>query len=179
MSSGSILFGSFLWQTAYDPLIRFIAGSNTHTTPTPSSFQTDGLRKLSEILQILAKTWRCTQSRQVMKPWIKLNHESQFGQGRLLVVCMDRLICFFEILWTLNNATVHASLILQFLKHKDNKVTITQSYKHKVKVSCEIQPACHNYKQTNQQGTKWAGKAYMCPKKHILGQKWPFFGQTS
>ena len=32
---------------------------------------------------------------------------------------------------------------------------------------------------TNQQGTKWAGKANMCPGKHILGQKWLFLGQTS
>ena len=56
-------------QTAYDPLLQFRAGSNTHTTPTPppSSFQTDGLRKLSEILKILAKTWRCTQSRKTFK----------------------------------------------------------------------------------------------------------------
>ena len=32
---------------------------------------------------------------------------------------------------------------------------------------------------TSQQATKWAGKAYMCPRKHILGQKWPFLGHTS
>ena len=37
-------------------------------------------------------------------------------------------------------------------------------------VSWEIQPARHNHQQTNQQGTKWASKAYMCPRKHILGQ---------
>ena len=32
---------------------------------------------------------------------------------------------------------------------------------------------------TNQQGTKWASKAYMYPRKHIWGQKWPFLDQTS
>ena len=30
-----------------------------------------------------------------------------------------------------------------------------------------------------QQGTKWTGKAFLCPRKHILGQKWPLLGQKS
>ena len=33
------------------------------------------------------------------------------------------------------------------------------------------------YQPTNQQGTKWAGKAYICPKMSIWGQKRPFFRQ--
>ena len=44
-------------------------------------------------------------------------------------------------------------------------------------MSCEIQPARHNRQPTNQEGTKCAGQAYMCQRRHILGQKWPFLGQ--
>ena len=45
--------------------------------------------------------------------------------------------------------------------------------------SIEIQAAHHSHQLTNQQGTKWADKAFVCPRKHTLRQKWPFLGETS
>ena len=34
----------------------------------------------------------------------------------------------------------------------------------------------HNHQLTNQQGTKWTGKAYMCPRKAYFGAKMAVFG---
>ena len=48
---------------------------------------------------------------------------------------------------------------------------------HKVNMCLARYSPRHNHQPNKQQGTKWTGKAFMCPSKHILGKIWTFLGQ--
>ena len=173
--------------------------------PDPFFFQSHHLLPTPLIDDRCVKIWRSSCKNFLCYAAVYLT--SNLGSHRGQVADMHQPLGKFKFIWMIAMQATHVHLRYvssltciihdhvkceiawpQALTHSVHNFTInffgcdsvdnwTLSITHKV--SWEIQPAHHIHQPTNQQGTKWSGKAYMCPRKHILGQKWPFLGQTS
>ena len=165
--------------------------------PDPFFFQSHHLLPTPLIDDRCVKIWRSSCKNFLCYAAVYLT--SNLGSHRGQVADMHQPLGKFKFIWMIAMQATHVHLRYvssltciihdhvkceiawpQALTHSVHNFTInffgcdsvdnwTLSITHKV--SWEIQPAHHIHQPTNQQGTKWSGKAYMCPRKHILGQK--------